>query len=494
MLRRMTQTLTLSRAAHLIGVPRAELQQRIHDGELPSFDGMVTADDLLHAYPQATLDDTGAFEKVVGIRDDAFAKRLRERVLPSQEVLARRLFTQAQELAEARRHLTRYHTLLDAVRTRLDQLPAASASTLAAFIDEQLAAVLASTASGDAAAMIDAMGSALRVMSAQVSLRPSGREFFVDGSDTLLKAALSAGLSPNYGCGNGTCGLCKCRVIDGEVRQVVHSDYPFSAAERAQGFALMCCTTAVSSELTIEALEADVAADVPEQRILTKVRSIDALSPRVTKLHLQTPRSNRLRFLAGQRVTLGLTGSNDVHGEFAIASCPCDDRNLVLHIARDDQRAQSAGFADALFSGRLRAGDEVSVWGPWGDFILAKENTRPLLFVAVDHGFAPIASLIEHGMALDETVPMSLLWLSADADGHYLANQARAWASALDDFSFTPLVAYDLADALAAALATQRPLNASAVYLAGPAAAVDALTPVLLAAGADAAHLHTEGW
>ncbi|MCK7580126.1 MAG: 2Fe-2S iron-sulfur cluster-binding protein [Chromatiales bacterium] len=46
----------------------------------------------------------------------------------------------------------------------------------------------------------------MRVMVAHVHLLPSRHEFFVEGSDTLLEAALRAGLALNYGCSNGNCG------------------------------------------------------------------------------------------------------------------------------------------------------------------------------------------------------------------------------------------------------------------------------------------------
>ena len=63
---------------------------------------------------------------------------------------------------------------------------------------------------------------------------------------------------------------------------------------------------ALSSDLVLEVLEAGAPGDIPEQRIVAKVRSVDVLNDEMMRLHLQTPRSNRLRFLAGQRVTLGL--------------------------------------------------------------------------------------------------------------------------------------------------------------------------------------------
>ncbi|NKB16256.1 MAG: 2Fe-2S iron-sulfur cluster binding domain-containing protein [Sphingomonadales bacterium] len=52
-------------------------------------------------------------------------------------------------------------------------------------------------------------------MSAQVTVLPTGQTFEVMGDETLLEAGLRAGLSLPYGCSNGTCGQCKCRVTQG---------------------------------------------------------------------------------------------------------------------------------------------------------------------------------------------------------------------------------------------------------------------------------------
>lgn len=490
MLANMSQWLTLSRAAHLLGISRVALQKRIREGELPSFDGMVAADDLQRTWPELDLDESGSFEKTRAIREDAFAKRLRERVLPTQETLAQRLFVQGQELAELQRTLTRYHTLFEALEVRLAAEPAAVAGELLRLLDEGLAQALAAPAPGNDMAALDAM---LRVMSAHVTVKPSGREFFVEGSETLLKAALRAGLAPNYGCGNGNCGLCKARVVSGEARTVAPSDYRFSEGEKAQNHVLMCVCTALSSDLVLEVLEAGAPEDIPEQRVVAKVRSVDALSDDVMRLHLQTPRSNRLRFLAGQRVTLGVSAgvvnAADLHGEYPVASCPCDDRNLIFHVCRADHRVVAADFCQCVFDGRIKAGDDVSVWGPWGSFVLEKGSVRPLVFIAIDAGFAPVNSLIEHAIAVDAAESISLYWASSQAGGQYLPKQCRAWAAALDEFSYRPLAV----DELAAALAADSALPLSDVYLAGAAEKVESLAAQLLAAGVPPQQLHVEG-
>ncbi|MBL8486629.1 MAG: hypothetical protein JNK22_06055, partial [Rhodocyclaceae bacterium] len=171
----MPQLLTLSRAAHLIGVSRGTLQKRIGAGELPSFDGMVSTEDLLRLYPDLRLEDAGAFEQVASIKEQAFAKRVRQRMLPSQEVLAERLFEQGQELADLRRHLARYHALVTALQARIGELagpaPSPALQELGGLLEQGLSEVLGSEERPDALVAMDAM---LRVMAAQVSVRPSG--------------------------------------------------------------------------------------------------------------------------------------------------------------------------------------------------------------------------------------------------------------------------------------------------------------------------------
>jgi CDP-4-dehydro-6-deoxyglucose reductase len=481
----MTQWLTLSRAARLIGVPRSELQREVREGRLEAVEGLVATEGLLALYPDFRPEDSGAFEKVARLKEEAFGRRVLERALPGREVLAQRLFAHSQELADARRHLSRYHELVVATQQRLDALAASAPEgpwrELRAFLDHGLAEVLA-TESADALTIMDDM---LKVVSAHVTVRPSGHEFYVDGRDTLLQAGLKAGLKLGYGCGNGTCGLCKARVISGEVVKVLPYDYPLSEAERLQGHTLLCAHSAGSGDIVLETLEAHGPAEIPEQELTVRVRSVQPLAEDTLLLHMQTPRTNRLRFLAGQCVTLfGGAGGIDAQRTYPIASCPCDDRNLHFHIARDPADA----LAQLLFAGAFRAGDTLTLWGPTGEFVLAEGN-RPLAFIACATGFAPIKSLIEHAMAVEATESISLDWLALRPGGHYLANQCRAWAEAFDDFRYAAHAACDPAAgarALVADLAAALPLPARDVYVAGPAAFVDAAVAALHAAGAPA--------
>jgi len=206
---------------------------------------------------------------------------------------------------------------------------------------------------------------------------------------------------------------------------------------------------------------------------------VTQLAPDTRLLHLQTPRSHRLRFLAGQSVTLGYRREDglEAHGFYPIASCPCDDRNLHFFIARHPQDP----FARQLFSSSIKAGDAITIWGPSGDFVLL-DSPRPLVFAACDTGFAPVKSLIEHALALDNSPSLSLFWLATQSDGHFLANQCRAWGEALDQFEYELITQSDMAQG------TQQMVQAMRAdlfdiecdfYLAGPEAFVQAAAPGL---------------
>ncbi|WP_296492685.1 2Fe-2S iron-sulfur cluster-binding protein [Rhodoferax sp.] len=480
----MSHQVSVWRAAQLLGVARGVLQQKVRDGSLVLNDGWVSTDVLLQLYPDAQLEESGLLERVTQIRDEAFGKRVRERMLPSQEVLAQRLFAQSQELADVRKHLQRYHELVVAlqheIRGQLKQQPgAASWLTLEHHITQGLAQALAT----EPVDMLEVMDDMLKVMTAQVTVRPSGHQFAVEGRANLLQAGLHAGLRLNYGCGNGSCGMCKVRVVSGDVAKTQHFDYPLSEAEKAQGYTLMCCHTAASGELTLELLEASDPRDIPEQLIATQVRAINRLAAGTILLHLQTPRSHRLRFMAGQSVQLGWTmaGAEDASTHYPLASCPCDERNLLFFITHNP----ADSFAQRLFAGDVKPGSTVSVLGPSGEFVLT-EGHRPLVFAACDAGFGPIKSLIEYALSLDAAPSLSLFWLATRPDGHFYSNQCRAWSEALDQFEYelvthpdAALGAWQIAQAMRADLFD---IDCD-FYLAGPSEFILTLHDELRAAG-----------
>lgn len=312
-------------------------------------------------------------------------------------------------------------------------------------------------------------------MSHRVLLLPSQHEFQAHAQQSILEAALGSGLTVDYGCTTGSCGECRARLVSGEVEQIRHHDFTLPAAERGRGWFLPCAYAA-RSDLVLEAREAGGVEDIPVQRIVAKVSRIDAAGRDVRIVQIRTPRSDTLRFLAGQQVVLQFAQLEP--RRLTIASCPCNGMVLQVHVCRtpDDP------FSEFVFSG-LRTGTPVVLEGPFGSFVFDEQAHRPLLFIAHRTGFAAVKSLIEHAVALEWPLPMRLYWIAPNPDGHYLANQARAWEDALDDFRYTPLFqlrnthtqcipaqpAFDELDQMIAAVAAEHPeYREYETYVAGP--------------------------
>ncbi len=268
-------------------------------------------------------------------------------------------------------------------------------------------------------------------MSAKVKVIPSGSEFFVGPHETLLEAGLRAGLHLTYHCANGTCGGCKARVVAGELGDVGFHDYRIPASEKAQGYTLMCRARA-ATDLVIEAAEASGVADVPLQELTAKVVKLERLMDDLMVVHLRTPRSKTLRFLAGQYVTLEIDGLPP--RDKSIASCPCSGRLLQVHF----RRRKGDPFPKYVFS-RLRTSKKVLVTGPFGEFTLDEASKRPMVLLAYETGFASVKSLIEHAIALELEQPLHLYWVVEKPGGHYMENYCRAWVDGLDSFHYTPL-------------------------------------------------------
>ena len=137
---------------------------------------------------------------------------MRERLLPNQEVLAQRLFRQSQELAELRRHRKApYHALVLELRDAgwRNRRPRPMTKACSGWRARRRRAWRA-VPGHRAVDTLDVMDDMLKVMSAQVTVRPSGHQFIVKATTRCCQAGLRAGLKLNYGCGNGSAACARC--------------------------------------------------------------------------------------------------------------------------------------------------------------------------------------------------------------------------------------------------------------------------------------------
>lgn len=308
-------------------------------------------------------------------------------------------------------------------------------------------------------------------MSAIVRVLPSGHAFVVEANEPLLEAALRSGLALEFGCTNGSCGECKGRVKEGEVRRIRFHDYVIRDAEKRKGSVLLCCCTA-DSDITIEAGEANGPDDIPKQTVRARLYRQERIADEVEVVHLRVMRAKMLRFLAGQHIRLKLPGTKDT--EIAIASCPCDGLTLEFHF----DPSKGGDVSARAFTGFTKS-DRFEIEGPRGQFTLDETSDRPLVFLACDTAIAPIKSIIEHAINLELSQPMYLHWHVRRSIGHYLDNYFRSLTDAFDEFSYVPIEGVASGDTLAD-LPDVRTVD---VYLAGREEFVRGARELLLARG-----------
>jgi CDP-4-dehydro-6-deoxyglucose reductase len=470
----MARLISLSRAARLVGVKRATLQERIQAGELRTFEGQLDLSELLRAYPHAEVDDNAMIVRADAIVEHALNKVVRDRdSIPDAEVLATRVTALSHELASANVQLRRYAALMQQVSSKVGRLAElrGAGSDIAAlnrWIGEACEALKTPAAFNENLFATDML---LRIMAAHVHLQPSGHDYFVQGSDTLLEAGLHAGLALGYGCSDGSCGRCKARLVAGTVKPVKPFAANLTDADKVDRRILTCANTAVT-DITLELVEAVRPGQIPLQRMTGRVSALERLGDELCVVRLQACDNVRLRFLAGQSARLGVVGLPPV--EYPISSCQCDQTSLEFHVFR----SADSPFARHVFE-QLRRGDTLSVEGPSGDFVLDAGSMRSAVFIAWEGGFADLKGMIEHAIALDVVGSLHLYWVTTGAGHPYMHNRCRSWSDALDNFHYQTLHVEPLADERAVAQSANTAIariaeqysnvNAFDFYIAAPA-------------------------
>lgn len=269
-------------------------------------------------------------------------------------------------------------------------------------------------------------------MTFQVTVQPSGRQFVCEDGDTILTAAMRAGVGLPYGCKNGACGSCKGKLLDGEVAHGPHQLKALSAADEEKGWSLFCCATP-HSDVVIEAREVLGIGEFPIKKLPTRVAKIDRVSDDVAIVSLQLPASERLQYKAGQYIEFLLKDGK--RRSYSMANAPHLDDHITVHI-----RHMPGGlFTDHVFS-NMKERDILRFEGPLGTFFLREDSDRPMVLLASGTGFAPIKAIVEHAMSKKSGRPMLLYWGGRRPKDLYMHGLCEEWARTLPDFRYVPVI------------------------------------------------------
>lgn len=238
-------------------------------------------------------------------------------------------------------------------------------------------------------------------MSYELTIEPLGQTIEIEEGQTILDAALRAGIYLPHACCHGLCATCKVQVLEGEVDLGEASSFALMDFEREERKILACCATA-QSDLVIEAeLEEEPDAQyLPLQDFLGEVVDARMLTPTIRGLWLKPDQA--LRFQPGQYVLMNVPG---VQGQraFSIASTGADE-TIELHIRR-----VPGGAATTWLHDEVKTGDRLSFSAPFGRFFVRKSAALPMIFVAGGSGLSSPKSMVLDLLAEGCTQPITLL-------------------------------------------------------------------------------------
>ena len=269
-------------------------------------------------------------------------------------------------------------------------------------------------------------------MTFQVTVMPSGRQFDCDEGETVLAAALRAGVGLPYGCKNGACGSCKGKLITGQVEHGNHQQKALSGAEEEQGMSLFCCAKP-HSDITIEAREVQGSDEFPLKKMPSRIARMEKLSDDVMLIALQLPANERLQYRAGQYIEFMLKDGK--RRSYSMANAPHIDAQLTLHI----RHMPGGVFTDQVFSS-MKERDILRFEGPHGTFFLREESEKSIVLLASGTGFAPIKALMEHLIDLKSTRAITLYWGGRRPQDLYMNALCLEWAKTLPHFNYIPVV------------------------------------------------------
>ncbi|WP_237172983.1 CDP-6-deoxy-delta-3,4-glucoseen reductase [Paracandidimonas lactea] len=273
-------------------------------------------------------------------------------------------------------------------------------------------------------------------MSFKVTVLPSKHEFEVADGQTVLDAALAAGIVLPYSCRNGACSTCKGKVLSGTYDAGAAPGHILEAEDLAQGYTLFC-QARPASDLVIEAHEIRMASDIQIRKMPARIMGLDKVADDVMVVKVQLPPADPFRYYAGQYLEFIM---RDGRRRSYSMACPPQENNLVeLHI----RHTPGGAFTDHVFGvgdTQMKVREIQRVEGPFGSFFLREDSDKPIILLASGTGFAPIKAIVEQMIATGSQRKAFLYWGGRRPHDLYMDELAREWAQTLPGFRYVPVV------------------------------------------------------
>lgn len=320
----------------------------------------------------------------------------------------------------------------------------------------------------------------------EVRITPHGRVVRVAAGQSILEAALNAGLNLPHSCKSGHCSSCRARLITGQIRYPHGTPLGLTAEEARTGHVLLCQARPIC-DLTVDVRLVAQVTDVEIKTLPCRIARLQELAPDVMQVFLRLPSVESLRFQPGQYLDVLLEDGG--RRSFSIASPPHDSAHLELHA----RYVPGGGFTERLFK-ELRVGALLRIEGPIGQFVY-RSGSSPLILIAGGTGFAPLKSMLRHMLEGGIERDIYFYWGARRVADIYEETQLLEWARKYPRLHFVPVLSEAGKEEAGerhrgwvheAVLARHPDLSPFDIYAAGPPALIEVIRASFPQAGARA--------
>jgi len=328
--------------------------------------------------------------------------------------------------------------------------------------------------------------SAKKPFNAQVNATATTLE--VPAGDNLLNAALNSGLAWPHNCRVGSCGTCRCKLLDGEIKALNDFGYVLDADELDQGM-ILACQTRLRTNISVEVALDDQAPSLAQaQNTMGVISNVSALTHDIVEVRVKLEQPLP-QYLAGQYAELTMDGIEDARSYSYSRSPSQEDKNTVSFFVR---RVPDGLMSSLLHDGN-RLDSKVKLSGPHGTFYL-RDSTAPALCIAGGSGLAPIKAILEQCAQDGFTRKTIFLFGARTQDDLYCIEEMEQISAAHSQFSFLPVLSDANDDSnwpgskgLVTEYINQQGLDIPAcqAYLCGPPVMIDAAIDILNKEGLD---------
>ncbi|VVO76276.1 Phenol hydroxylase P5 protein [Pseudomonas fluorescens] len=271
-------------------------------------------------------------------------------------------------------------------------------------------------------------------MSYELTIEPLGQVIEVEEGQTLLDAALRAGIWLPHACCHGLCATCKVQVLEGAVELGEASPFALMDMERSEGKALVCCAIP-QSDLTIE-VEIDEEPDakaIALRDFEATVHSIVELTPTIRGIFLKVD-NDEIEFQAGQYINLYVPGLAEPRA-FSIASVPSQSSLIELNV-----RKVPGGVGTTWLHEQLQVGQTLKFSGPLGRFFTRHSDPNPVIFMAGGSGLSSPKSMILQLLEAGDTRAISLFHGARNRAELYYAELFEQLAQSYPQLRYIPVL------------------------------------------------------